>query len=48
VATIAAAFCTALPLKLGLIAAAATGIFVGVVSERIADARAAAASGARA
>ena len=44
-ATLAAAFCTSLPLKLGLIAAAATGILVGVVSERISHARAAAASG---
>ena len=42
-ATIAAAFCTALPLKLGLIAAAVTAILVGVVSERMADARAASA-----
>ncbi|MEO8385840.1 MAG: AzlC family ABC transporter permease [Betaproteobacteria bacterium] len=44
-ATIAAAFCTSLPLKLGLIAAAATGIIVGVVSERISHARATAISG---
>ena len=33
-ASIAAAFCTSLPLKLGLIAAAVTGVIVGVWAER--------------
>jgi predicted branched-subunit amino acid permease len=33
-ATAAAAFCTAMPLKLGLIAAAVTGVLVGVLTER--------------
>ena len=47
-AMIAAAFCASLPLKLGLIAAAGTGIAVGVVSERISHARVATASGSNA
>ena len=38
-ASVAAAFCTSLPLKLGLIAAAATGVLVGVWSERRTGAR---------
>lgn len=33
-ASVAAAFCTSMPLKLGLIAAAITGILVGVLMER--------------
>lgn len=33
-ASVAAAFCTSLPLKLGLIAAAVTGVLIGVWSER--------------
>ncbi len=33
-ASVAAAFCTSLPLKLGLIAAAITGVMIGVWSER--------------
>jgi 4-azaleucine resistance transporter AzlC len=33
-ASVAAAFCTSLPLKLGLIAAAATGVLVGVWAEK--------------
>ena len=47
-ASVAAAFCTPLPLKLGLIAAAVTGILVGVWSERRSLARTAANTGAKA
>lgn len=43
----AAAFCTALPLKLGLVVAAVTGIFIGVLAERWAIARAGANPGAQ-
>ena len=38
-ASVAAAFCTSLPLKLGLITAAATGVLIGVWSERRSTAR---------
>ncbi|MCY7388221.1 MAG: AzlC family ABC transporter permease [Burkholderiales bacterium] len=38
-AGVAAAFCTAMPLKLGLVAAAITGILIGVLTERWLDAR---------
>ena len=43
-ASVAAAFCTAFPLKLGLIAAAVTGVLIGVWSERRALARPVAAT----
>ena len=46
-ATIVAAFCTALPLKLGLIAAAVSGILVGVVAERALIARSGKSGGAQ-
>ena len=38
-ASVAAAFCTSMPLKLGLIAAAITGVLVGVLMERQTTAR---------
>ena len=45
-AGVAAAFCTVLPLKLGLVAAALTGIFAGVLAERGAVTRTKANTGA--
>lgn len=46
-AGVAAAFCTALPLKLGLVAAAITGIVVGALAERWSVARAGTNPGAQ-
>ena len=45
-AGVAAAFCTVLPLKLGLVAAALTGIIAGILAERGAVARTKANTGA--